>query len=44
MEKRNLRLGTAADPFAKVKGFVSDVMGKLENEAEADVAEKAFCV
>merc|ERR1719265_420805 len=31
------------DIFAKVKGLVSDMINKLEEEAEADATEKAFC-
>merc|ERR1719359_1566835 len=33
----------AADPFAKVKGLIEDMLAKLEAEAEADVTENAFC-
>ena len=29
--------------FAKVKGLISDVVAKLEAEAEADATEKALC-
>merc|ERR1719262_396221 len=32
-----------ADPFAKVKGLISDMIEKLLKEAEADATEKAFC-
>merc|ERR1719163_1620078 len=32
-----------ADIFAKVKGLISDMISKLESEAEADATEKAFC-
>jgi len=31
------------DIFAKVKGLISDMVAKLEAEAEADATEKAFC-
>lgn len=31
------------DPFAKVKGLISDMIEKLESDAEADATEKAFC-
>jgi len=31
------------DPFAKVKGLISDMIEKLLAEAEADATEKAFC-
>merc|ERR1719163_2408997 len=32
-----------ADIFAKVKGLISDMISKLESDAEADATEKAFC-
>merc|ERR1719207_48547 len=32
-----------ADPFAKVKGLISNMIEKLLKEAEADATEKAFC-
>jgi len=31
------------DPFAKVKGLISNMIEKLLQEAEADATEKAFC-
>jgi len=33
----------SADPFAKVKGLIQDMLAKLESEAEADATENAFC-
>merc|ERR1719401_2203021 len=31
------------DPFAKVKGLISEMIVKLEKEAEAEATEKAYC-
>merc|ERR1719199_1485371 len=31
------------DPFAKIKGLISDMIMKLEKEAEAEATEKAYC-
>merc|ERR1719197_167460 len=33
----------SADPFAKVKGLIRDMIEKLLKEGEADATEKAFC-
>merc|ERR1719492_723203 len=39
-----LRFGSAGrDPFAKVKGLISDMIARLESEAGADATEKAYC-
>merc|ERR1719265_1457712 len=40
-----IRFGAAggSDPFGKVKGLISDMIAKLENEAEEDATEKAYC-
>jgi len=32
-----------ADPFAKVKGLISDMIATLEEAADADATEKAYC-
>mmetsp|Transcript_63108 Transcript_63108/g.115263 ORF Transcript_63108/g.115263 Transcript_63108/m.115263 type:complete len:692 (+) Transcript_63108:61-2136(+) len=39
------RYGTQGgqDPFAKVKGLISDLISKLQAEAGAEASEKAFC-
>jgi len=33
----------SSDPFGKIKGLISDMIDKLENEAAADATEKAYC-
>merc|ERR1719453_595242 len=35
--------GSGEDVFGKIKGLISDMISKLENEAEADATEKAYC-
>jgi len=34
---------TSDDPCAKVKGLMQDMMETLEEQAEADATEKAYC-
>merc|ERR1719222_1247831 len=31
------------DPFAKIKGLISDMISRLEEEADADASHKAYC-
>merc|ERR1740127_228475 len=40
-----MRLGVAAgeDPFAKVKGLITDMIATLEGDAETDASHKAYC-
>jgi chromosome segregation ATPase len=40
-----IRLGATdgEDPFKKVKGLISDLITRLEKEADADATEKAYC-
>jgi len=35
--------GSQADVFAKIKGLITDMIEKLEAEAEADATKKAYC-
>merc|ERR1719446_1634262 len=41
--KAVMAYGGGDDVFAKVKGLISDMIAKLEKEAEADATEKAYC-
>jgi len=38
-----IKYGGGDDVFAKIKGLVSDMIAKLEKEAEEDATEKAYC-
>merc|ERR1719446_2001024 len=38
-----MRSKHSADIFSKVKGLISDMIEKLNKEAEADATEKAYC-
>jgi len=40
-----IRYGAAGgdDPFTKVKGLITDMIAKLEAEAESEATEKAYC-
>jgi hypothetical protein len=35
--------GNGADPFAKVKGLITDMLKQLEAEAEEEATQKAYC-
>lgn len=39
----HLSSGQGADPFAKVKGLISDMLKKLEEDGAADASHKAYC-
>merc|ERR1712037_482184 len=48
LSQLSMRMGAAirsgtADPFAKVKGLIQDMIETLEKEAEEDATEKAYC-
>merc|ERR1719174_1330224 len=34
---------SSADPFGKIKGLIQDMISKLENEANTEATEKAYC-
>merc|ERR1740121_2576597 len=34
---------SSQDPFAKIKGLISDMIARLESEADADASHKAYC-
>merc|ERR1719198_833174 len=40
-----MRFATAsgADPFAKVKSLITDMLSKLEDDAKSDASHKAYC-
>merc|ERR1740139_1505369 len=38
-----VKYGGGDDVFAKIKGLISDMIAKLEKEAEEDATEKAYC-
>ena len=39
-----IRFGSSSlDPFSKVKELVSDMLAKLQKEAQKDATQKAFC-
>jgi len=35
--------GNGAEPFAKIKGLISELISKLEKEADEEAEEKAYC-
>merc|ERR1719393_1075049 len=41
--KAVMSYGGGDDVFAKVKGLISDMIAKLESEAESEATEKAYC-
>lgn len=43
LAQRIANAGSSSDPFAKIKSLISDMIDKLESEADADATEKAYC-
>merc|ERR1719471_2183769 len=41
--RMDAEIRTSDDPFAKVKGLIQDMIETLEEQAEADATEKAYC-
>jgi len=41
--KAVMAYGTNDDVFAKIRGLISDMISKLEKEAESEASEKAYC-
>merc|ERR1719156_442030 len=39
----HLSVKAGEDPFAKVKGLITDMIEKLMKEAEAEAAQKGYC-
>jgi len=38
-----MRFSQGSDPFAKVKGLITDMISKLEAEASSEATEKSYC-
>merc|ERR1719352_1356289 len=38
-----LRYAGGSDPFVKIKGLISDMIAKLEKQAQEEATEKAYC-
>merc|ERR1711972_1023303 len=39
----SVAMKSSQDPFAKIKGLISDMIARLESEADADASHKAYC-